>query len=209
MIEEKVLQTIKKYHLIEENDSIILGVSGGPDSTCLFHVFLSLQEKIHFTFFVCHINHGIRKEAILDEQYVINMCHQYDIPCFVKKENIKQKAQEEKMGIEEMGRKVRYEFFSHIQKQVGANKIATAHTKNDSIETVLMNLLRGTGLSGLKGIEEKREDTYIRPLIECQRSEIEKYCQEKQLNPKIDQTNLDNRYTRNKIRNQLLPYLEN
>lgn len=208
MLEEKVLQTIKKYHLIEENDHIILGVSGGPDSTCLFHIFLNLQKEIKFTFTVCHINHGIRKEAIEDEKYVEGMCKQYNIPYFVKKENVLEKAEQEKVGTEEMGRKVRYAFFSEIQKQVGANKIATAHTKNDLSETVMMNLLRGTGLSGLRGIEAIRDNLYIRPLIECKRSEIEEYCEENKLNPKIDKTNFENIYTRNKIRNELIPYLE-
>lgn len=208
MLEEKVLQTIKKYHLIEENDHIILGVSGGPDSTCLFHIFLNLQKEIKFTFTVCHINHGIRKEAIEDEKYVEGMCKQYNIPYFVKKENVLEKAEQEKVGTEEMGRKVRYAFFSEIQKQVGANKIATAHTKNDLSETVIMNLLRGTGLSGLKGIEAIRDNLYIRPLIECKRSEIEEYCEENKLHPKIDKTNFENIYTRNKIRNELIPYLE-
>ncbi len=208
MLEEKVLQTIKKYHLIKQNDHIILGVSGGPDSTCLFHIFLNLQEQLHFTFTVCHINHGIRKEAEEDEQYVEQMCKNHGIPCFVKRENVLEKAKKEKLGIEEMGRKVRYAFFSKIQKQVGANKIATAHTKNDLVETVMMNLLRGTGLSGLKGIEPVRDNIYIRPLIECKRSEIEQYCEENKLNPKIDKTNFENIYTRNKIRNELIPYLE-
>lgn len=208
MLEEKVLQTIKKYHLIEENDHIILGVSGGPDSTCLFHIFLNLQKEIKFTFTVCHINHGIRKEAIEDEKYVEGMCKQYNIPYFVKKENVLEKAEQEKVGTEEMGRKVRYAFFSEIQKQVGANKIATAHTKNDLVETVMMNLLRGTGLSGLKGIEAIRDNLYIRPLIECKREEIEEYCEENKLNPKIDKTNFENIYTRNKIRNELIPYIE-
>lgn len=208
MLEEKVLQTVKKYHLIEENDHIILGVSGGPDSTCLFHIFLNLQKEIKFTFTVCHINHGIRKEAIEDEKYVEGMCKQYNIPYFVKKENVLEKAEQEKVGTEEMGRKVRYAFFSEIQKQVGANKIATAHTKNDLVETVIMNLLRGAGLSGLKGIEPIRDNLYIRPLVECKRSEIEQYCEENKLNPRIDKTNFENIYTRNKIRNELIPYLE-
>ncbi|MBO5479197.1 MAG: tRNA lysidine(34) synthetase TilS [Clostridia bacterium] len=207
MLEEKVLETINKYHLIEENDHIILGVSGGPDSTCLFHIFLKLQEKLNFTFVVCHINHGIRQEAILDEQYVEELCKKYHIPYYVKHEKVLQKAEQEKMSTEEMGRKIRYEFFHEILKKEEATKIATAHTKNDLAETVLMNLLRGTGVSGLKGIEAKR-DNIIRPLIECERGEIENYCKQNNLDPKIDKTNFENIYTRNKIRNELIPYLQ-
>lgn len=207
MLEEKVLETINKYHLIEENDHIVLGVSGGPDSTCLFDLFLKLQQKIKFTFVVCHLNHGIREEAILDEQYVENMCKKNNIPYFVKKEKVLEKARQEKIGTEEMGRRIRYEFFNEILKKENANKIATAHTKNDLSETVLMNLLRGSGLSGLKGIEAKR-DLYIRPLIECQKNEIEEYCKKEKLQPRIDKTNFETIYTRNKVRNELIPYLE-
>lgn len=145
MLEEKVFKTINKYHLIEENDYIVLGVSGGPDSTCLFHIFLDLQKKLNFKFCVCHINHGIRKEAVKDQQYVEEMCKKNNIPCFVKKEDVCKKAKQAKLGTEEMGRNLRYEFFRETMKKVGANKIATAHTKNDSVETVLMNLLRDVG----------------------------------------------------------------
>lgn len=208
MLEEKVLETINKYHLIEENDHIILGVSGGPDSTCLFHIFLELQKQIKFTFAVCHINHKIREEADEDEQYVENVCKTHNIPFYAKRVEVTDMAKKEKIGTEEMGRKVRYEFFNNILKKENANKIATAHTKNDLSETVLMNLLRGTGLSGLKGIEPKREDKYIRPLIECEKQEIDEYCKENNLNPRIDKTNFDNTYTRNKIRNKLIPYLK-
>lgn len=208
MLEEKVLETINKYQLIEKNDHIVVGVSGGPDSTCLFHVFLELQKQIKFKFVVCHINHQIREEAILDEQYVENMCKIHNIPFFVKREQVIDIAKKQKIGTEEMGRKIRYEFFNEILKQQNANKIATAHTKNDLSETVLMNLLRGTGLSGLKGIEPKRENKYIRPLIECEKQEIDEYCKEKRLEPKIDKTNFENIYTRNKIRNKLIPYLK-
>lgn len=207
MLEEKVLETINKYHLINENDHIVLGVSGGPDSTCLFHIFLKLQEKLKFTFVVCHINHGIRKEAVEDEQYVESLCKKHNIKFYVKHEDVLEKATSLKLSTEEMGRKVRYEFFNEILEKEEATKIATAHTKNDLAETVLMNLLRGSGVSGLKGIEVKR-DNIIRPLLECTKDEINTYCKENKLEPKIDKTNFENIYTRNKIRNELIPYLQ-
>lgn len=208
MLKEKVLQTIKKYHLIEKNDHIVLGVSGGPDSTCLFSLFLELQKEIGFTFVVCHLNHGIREEAETEEEYVRKLCEENHIPCYVKKEKVLEKAKQERIGTEEMGRKVRYAFFEEIANKEQANKIATAHTKNDLVETTIMNILRGVGLSGLKGILPIRENRYIRPLIECERGEIEQYCNEQKLEPKIDQSNFDNHYTRNKVRNQLIPYLK-
>ena len=110
-----------------------------------------------------------------------------------------------------MGRKIRYEFFKEIAKKENANKIATAHNLNDNVETVLLNLLRGTGVSGLKGIEIKRIENdieYIRPIRECERKEIEEYCEKQKLNPKVDKTNLESIYNRNKVRNDLIPYLK-
>ena len=107
----------------------------------------------------------------------------------------------------ERGRKVRYDFFEEVLKKVNGNKIAIAHNKNDKIETIIMNILRGTGIAGLKGIEIKREK-YIRPILECEREEIEKYCEDNKLNPRIDKSNFENEYTRNKIRNIVIPYIK-
>lgn len=118
-------------------------------------------------------------------------------------------AQESKRGLEETGRQVRYDFFDEVAQKVGANKIAIAHNANDNAETILMNMIRGSGTKGLKGIEPYRDNKYIRPIIECNREKIEKYCEENELNPKIDETNKENDYTRNKIRNICIPYLRN
>ena len=101
-----------------------------------------------------------------------------------------------------------YEFFEEVLQQTASDKIAIAHNKNDKIETIIMHLLRGSGLSGLKGIEPIRDNKYIRPLIECERQEIEQYCEENELNPRIDKTNFENEYTRNKIRNIVIPYIK-
>ena len=115
----------------------------------------------------------------------------------------------QKIGTEEAGRKLRYSFFEEVAQKTNANKIVTAHNANDNSETVLMNLIRGTGTSGLKGIEAKRDNKYIRPLIECTRKEIEEYCEQNKLEPKQDKSNSENIYTRNKIRNILIPLIEN
>lgn len=208
MLEEKVLQTITNNNLINSGDCVILGVSGGPDSTCLLDIFLKLQKELNFRFVVAHINHKIRKEAIKDQEYVQTLCKKNNISCYIKHADITQIAKQQKTGIEETGRKIRYEFFEEIAKKIGANKIATAHNKNDKVETILMNLIRGSGISGLKGIRPVREKTYIKPLIECTKQEIEQYCIKKELNPQIDKTNFDNTYTRNRIRNELIPYLQ-
>lgn len=208
MLEEKILKTIKKYNLIQNDDKIVIGVSGGPDSMCLLDCLYCLKDDLKIELVVAHVNHMIRAEAEEETKYVNEYCQKHEIPCYIKYEDINKLAKEQKRSSEEVGRKVRYEFFDEIAKKTGANKIATAHNANDNAETVLMNILRGSGTSGLKGIEIKTEK-YIRPLRECERHEIEEYCKLKDLNPKIDKTNFENIYTRNKIRNELIPYLRN
>jgi tRNA(Ile)-lysidine synthase len=207
-LENQVLNTIKKYNLINENEIIICGVSGGPDSICMLDILRKLKEKLNFEIIVCHINHCIREEAIEDENYVKDYCKKNNIKCYVKRIDVKKYANNKKQGTEEAGRNVRYEFFNEILEKENANKIAIAHNKNDKIETIIMNTLRGAGLSGLKGIEPIREQKYIRPLIEIERQEIEKYCKENNLNPRIDKTNFINDCTRNKVRNIVLPYIK-
>ena len=183
-------------------------MSEGPDSITLLDVLLKIQKEIKFNIVVAHINHMIRKEAIDDQKYVEEFCKNRKIPCFVKQVEIQDIAKKQKIGTEEAGRKIRYEFFDEILKQTNSNKIATAHTKNDNVETVLMNIIRGTGTSGLKGIEVIRENKYIRPLINCKRNQIEEYCKKNNLKPRIDKTNMENIYTRNKVRNLLIPYIQ-
>ena len=208
MLKEQVLNTIKKYDLINENDKIICGVSGGPDSICMLDILKDLKEELKFEIVVCHINHLIREEAISDEEYVVNYCKENNIKCYVKRIDVKKYANNNKQGTEEAGRTVRYEFFDEILQKEGANKIAIAHNKNDKIETIIMNVLRGSGIAGLKGIEPKRENKYIRPLIETERKDIEEYCLKNNLEPRIDKTNFINDCTRNKIRNIVIPYIK-
>lgn len=149
----------------------------------------------------------IREEADSETEYVKQYCEKNNIKCFVKMANVLEMAKQQKRGTEEMGRIVRYDFFNYVANKVSADKIAIAHTENDNAETVLMNLMRGASLEGLKGIEPIR-GKFIRPLIECSRDEIEAYCEENKLDPKFDKTNNDNIYTRNKIRNLLIPYIK-
>ena len=210
MLEEKILKTIKKYELIKNGDTIVIGVSGGPDSMALLNSLINLNGKngIFYKIVVSHINHGIREEADSETLFVQEFCKGKQIPCYVKKEKVEELAKIQKIGTEVAGRKLRYDFFEEIAEKENANKIATAHNANDNAETVLMNIMRGSGTLGLKGIEAKREEKYIRPLIECARDEIEQYCEEQNLNPKYDKTNMENIYTRNKIRNILIPLIQ-
>lgn len=206
-LKEEVLGIINKYNLIESGDKIVLGVSGGPDSISMLNILYELKEKLNFSIIVSHINHGLRENASRDENFVRQFCENKNIEFHVLHTDINKEAKKEKKGLEETGRKIRYEFFNEVLLETSANKIAIAHNKNDKAETIIMNLLRGCGVNGLKGIEAKN-DIYIRPLIEIDRSKIEKYCQENNLNPVIDETNYENDYTRNKIRNIIIPYIK-
>ena len=205
----KVLDTIKKYHLIETGDKLVLGVSGGPDSITMLDILLKIkQEKqIAFDMVVAHVNHMIREEANEDEEFVKKYCMKNNIQFFSKSIDVQKIANTNKISTEEAGRDVRYAFFNEVLEKINGTKIAIAHNKNDKVETIIMNALRGCGLPGLKGIEPVREQ-YIRPLIECERKEIEDYCEENHIEPRMDKTNFENIYTRNKIRNVLIPYIQ-
>jgi len=207
---KKVLETIKKNNLIENEDKLVLGVSGGPDSISMLDILNKIRQdneiKLNFEIVVAHINHMIREEAKEDELYVKNYCKKNNIEFYSKSIDVKKLANTNKIGTEEAGRNARYDFFNEILEKTKSNKIAIAHNKNDNAETMIMNIIRGSGVSGLKGIEPKR-GIYIRPLIECERIEIENYCEEQKLNPRIDKTNFENEYTRNKIRNIIIPYV--
>lgn len=207
MLENQVLETIEKYNMLEKGDKIVVGVSGGPDSMTLLHILQKYKEKYNIEIFVAHINHMIRENAKIDEKYVEDYCKKNNIQCYIKRADVVAKAQIDKNGVEEAGREVRYNFFNEVLKRTNSNKIAIAHNLNDNSETVIMNCLRGTGLAGLKGIEPKR-GKYIRPLIESSREEIEKYCAQNNINPRHDESNDDTTYTRNKIRNIIIPYLK-
>lgn len=208
MLKEEVLKTIETYNLIEKNDKIVIGVSGGPDSICLLHVLYGLKERLGIEIVVAHVNHMLRDVADLETEYVQNFCKKLGIECYVKKADILEISKTQKKGTEEVGRQVRYDFFDEVAKKTNSNKIATAHNSNDRAETVILNILRGSGLSGLKGIEPIRDNKYIRPLINTDRQDIENYCNDNKLEPKYDKTNNENIYTRNKVRNTVIPYIK-
>ena len=211
-MEKKVLEIITKYNMIKSGDKIVLAVSGGPDSIFMLDILNKIKNNkeigLNFEIVVCHLNHMIREEAEADSNYVLDYCNKNNIQCFIKKIDVKEYANKNKIGTEEAGRILRYEFYEEVLKKVSANKIAIAHNKNDKAETIIMNLLRGTAVSGLKGIEPVRDEKYVRPIIEIDRDEIENYCKINNLEPRIDKTNFDNTYTRNKIRNIVIPYIK-
>ncbi len=157
-LQDKVLKTIQKYNLIQNGDSIVIGVSGGPDSMTLLNVLINLKQKLEISkIVVATVNHMIREEAEEETKFVENFCKSHGIEFYLKKVDVQEEAKSKKISTELAGRNARYDFFEEVLKKTGSNKIATAHNLNDNAETVLMNLLRGSGVSGLKGIEKIRD----------------------------------------------------
>lgn len=195
--------------MIKNGDRVLVALSGGPDSICLLHILNSLKDILNIEIFAAHVNHCLRgDDADEDERYVKEFCEKLQIPCYIKKANINKIAEERKISSEMAGREIRYEFFDEIFKNENLNKIAIAHNANDQAETILMRIMRGTGLEGLIGIKPIRDYKYIRPILCLTRDEIEKYCESNNLNPRIDKTNLENIYSRNKIRLDMIPYIK-
>ena len=207
-LEQKFLDTIKENNLINKGDVIVVGVSGGPDSITLLTCLNKYKDYLNIQIICAHINHLIRKDSTDDEQFVENVCKKMGIRCYIKRAEVEKIAKEEKRGTEEVGRKIRYDFFDEVAKKENANKIAIAHNMNDNAETMLLNIIRGSGLTGLEGIQPEEYGKYIRPLINCKREEIEEYCKKYDLKPRIDSTNKENIYRRNIIRNKILPELK-
>lgn len=203
-IEKKVYKFIKENGLIDFKEHVIVGISGGADSTCLLCVLSRLSKELNLRLTAIHINHMIRgDEALRDENHAIDFCNKLDIDIIVERIDVIKLAKEKKISEEEAGRLARYNTFYRYQKELGADKIAVAHNKNDSVETVLMNIIRGSGLEGLKGIDAKR-GVIVRPILILTRDEIECYCRQEGLDYVIDSTNKETIYTRNKVRLKLL-----
>lgn len=222
----KVRQFTIAERLIERGETVVVGVSGGPDSLCLLHVLCRLRDELSLTIHVAHLNHLIRgKEAVADARFVARLAEEWELPCTVEERDVPRLARESRLAIEEAARQARYAFLAQVALKLGARKIAVAHNADDQAETVLMHWLRGAGLAGLRGMlpatpmnELRLEAAWpdhppldlllIRPLLEVPRVEIEAYCRQHGLEPRFDRSNLDTTYFRNKLRHELLPYLE-
>lgn len=209
----KVKQNIIDKKLIENGDVIILGLSAGPDSVFLLYCLVMLKvelEKvgIEYKVILAHVNHGIRDEAINDENMAIMYSEKYNLSIYIERKNIIDIAKELKISEEECGRDIRYSFFNKIKEEVKATKIAVAHNSNDNAETVVFNFLRGAGISGLSGMEYISNTGLIRPILNIKKEEILKFLGENKIEYAIDKTNNENKYTRNKIRNQFIKQIE-
>lgn len=210
MLLDSVKHTIEKENLFDMGDRVLVALSGGPDSVCLLHCLKKIEDNYKLKIFAAHLNHKIRGiEAQKDAMYAAKLCDSLEVPFFVKAVDVPLYAMERKLTLEEAARNVRYQMLFEIKEKIGADKVAIAHNLDDQAETVLMRLLRGTGINGLKGMDYKRKDGIVRPLLDVLKSQIEEYCIENNLDPRLDKTNLETDYTRNKIRINLIPFIEN
>lgn len=207
-MEQKVKAYIQNHHMLEKGEKIVVGVSGGADSVCLLFLLLNWRKEWNLQLQAVHVHHGLRGiQADADEQYVRKLCGEYEVPLRVFHEDVKAYAHERGMTEEEAGRVLRRERFVQIKKEIGASKIVLAHHMNDNVETVLWNLSRGSGLRGVGGIRPVN-GAWIRPLLCVTREEIETYLNEHKIAYCEDETNQEDAYTRNRLRNHVIPYLQ-
>ena len=205
---KKVISSITEYDMLKKGDDIILGLSGGADSCALLSVLCKLKDKFSLTLTAVHINHCLRgEEADGDETFAKGLCERLGVEFISERADVNAYAEKNGLGSEEAGRLIRYEAFERIKEEKGASKIAVAHNINDRAETVIMRIARGSGIKGLAGISPVRGDI-IRRHINCERSEIESYCENEGIAYHTDSTNNEDIYTRNRVRHNIMPLLE-
>ena len=209
---KKILKFIKEQQMFEQGDRLVIGVSGGADSVCLLHMLCRIREEYRLELFAVHVNHGLRgEEAGRDERFVVSLCEKMQVPCQVVTFDIREEAKRLRCSEEEAGREMRYRSFLEAARQQGGTKIAVAHHMEDNAETVLFRAFRGTGITGLAGIAPvstlQADDALriVRPLLCCTRAEVEAYLEKAGQAYCTDSTNLDSVYSRNRIRNEILP----
>ena len=217
-IEKKIFriveETIKNHKMFDPQDSVLVGVSGGPDSVALLHVLLKIASGLSLTLGVAHLNHGIRgNDSDLDAKFVASLAGKLKLPFYIKKKDVLSYKKHHKLSLEEAARRVRYEFFHQIAGENNYNKIALGHQGNDNAELVLMYLFRGSGPTGISGIPPVRDNfsrygKIVRPFLGLTRHEIVDYLAEKKLKYVIDLSNEDTKFLRNKVRNELIPLIK-
>ena len=205
-MKNEFLKNLKSHNL--EGFGVLLAVSGGKDSMTMLDLFNYFKYELKLNLVVCHFNHSLRDDADRDEKFVKTQCEKYGLKFYSKKEDVLLYSNENKLSTEEGARFLRYKFFDEVKKIENLEYIATAHNKNDLAETVIMRILRGTGINGLIGIQSERGDL-IRPILNFSRDEIEKYIEENNIPFVEDKTNFEELYLRNKIRLNLFPILKN
>lgn len=204
---DRFLSNIEKYDLVEKNDTIIIGASGGPDSQFLIYLFDQIKEEYNLNIILAHLNHLHRKEASFDENLVKETGQKLGMRVEIKRASMDDFAKTNKISAEDAGRRLRYDFFNELADTNKNSKIAVAHNMDDQAETMLFRMLRGTGLDGLAAMDYKN-GSIIRPILSFQKSEILAYLDQNNVAYAIDATNLENDYTRNYIRNEIFPRFE-
>lgn len=210
-MQKKVLEFIAEHQMLERGDRLVVGVSGGADSVCLLRLLQEYSVQFDLKLFVVHVNHGLRgAEAERDEAFVLDLCERLNVPCRLVHLDIREEAKWLQMSEEEAGREWRYRAFAEEAKLQGCTKLALAHHMDDNAETILFRMFRGTGVTGLAGIipvNTLRDNalTVIRPLLCVTRAEVEEYLKECGQEYCVDSTNFENTYSRNRIRNEILP----
>lgn len=197
----------KEQELLPSGSHVLVACSGGGDSMCLLHALLALRKTLNITLSVAHFNHQLRPEAEAEAEFVHNWCAKQDVPCVIGSGDVAAQATERGLGIEETARDLRYAFLERTRQAVGADRIATAHHARDNSETILLHLVRGSGLRGLGGIPPAR-GVIVRPLLTVSHATIQAYLTRHQIPYVEDASNLDLTYTRNFLRHQVLPQLE-
>ncbi len=205
---EKLLAVISREQFIREKSSCLLAVSGGLDSVVLLHLFSKLAVELKLQLGIVHVHHGIRgKEADEDLEFVRALAQKYALQFYAERVDVPAHAREKKVSLEDGARTLRYRFFEAILAKTRFDVLATAHHKNDQAETVIDHFLRGSGSAGLRGMLPKRNH-FIRPLLDFTRAELHDYALSCELKFRVDSTNQDLRFRRNRIRRELLPYLQ-
>ncbi len=204
---ERVRATIRQHCLLPPAGGVVIvGYSGGADSTALLHLLTRLRDEWRLQLHAAHLHHGMRPEADADVEVCQSLCQQLGVPLHVERADVPNLARQHKLSLEEAGRNARYAFFERLAQRLNADAVALAHTRDDQIETILINLLRGTGPRGLCGMPYKR-DRIIRPLLDASREQTHRYCAEQNLPTVFDSTNLDPHQLRRRVRAELTPLL--
>jgi tRNA(Ile)-lysidine synthase len=208
---ERIRETLESECLVNQDSKLLLGVSGGPDSLCLLDIIFHL----HFPVVVAHLDHSLRPDSLRERENLEQLASGYGLMFVYERKNVAKYAQEHGLSIEEAARNLRYEFLFDQARQLGAHSVAVGHTADDQVETILMHFMRGAGLSGLSGMKYHlspnqwdKDIPLIRPLLGTWREEIVNYIRDKGLQPNVDESNLDLRFYRNRLRHELIPLME-
>ena len=215
----RVIEFIQKHNLLPAGEALIVSVSGGADSVCLLHILMKYQQELNVKLHIAHLDHQLRgTESERDAKYVSDLSIILGIPATIESRDVTAYRDQKGCSLEEAAREVRYNYLAEVARNENAGYILVGHTRNDQVETILMHILRGTGIAGLCGLQPKsklqigddvKHLNIIRPLLDSSRKETESYCQQYNLDPRIDSSNLSLDFLRNRIRHELLPELKN